>query len=174
MKESLEKEALAAVELEAKINMAKTMAQLELQKKQLEVQAELQLYQAMLQKKMTSKHPELFGGAEQPQEQSEPVEEFNQTPSNIPPGTQSAEPQQQPQTINTNEINEEAQKVALQLIKLPAEYRQKVLQTLPQSAQQKVMLALNSLESATKMSDKAKVDMRPLPEQKPPRRDSLK
>jgi hypothetical protein len=39
---------------------------------------------------------------------------------------------------------------------------------------QKVTQKIGQLDHAKKLEEKAQVDMRPMPDQKPPRRDSLK
>jgi ribosomal protein S13 len=199
MRESLEKEALAAVELKTKVTLAETDAQLLIQKKQIEVQMQLQLYQAQLQKEAGQKFPDLMqpmmdpnmnanadigaGGAAPNQGGVPAITGGAQQP--VTPPVAAPQPAKSEQTSQTstkkvenpssnNEADAEAQKVALQLIKMPEKYRQQVMSTLPQSAQQKVTQALSNLEGAMKMNEKTKTDMRPLPQQKPPRRDSLK
>jgi hypothetical protein len=72
-------------------------------------------------------------------------------------------------------VEAEIQKIALQLIKLPAEARNQFLSTLPRSVAEKVVQEMVSMQGTTDSGDKdSKVDMRPMPEQKPPRRNSLK
>ena len=225
MKDSLEREALAAVELETKVMLAKTTDQLVLQKKQIEVEMELQAYRILMQQKIAEAYPTLYpagvdpnadpnagpnasgidpnaGNAEvlggnvvarqggeaignkgpTPQIQGVGTTPQIQTPSANQSqaqvkGSPKAQTKGSPQKTNgsnANEVNDDVQKIALQLVKMPDKYRQKVLATLPQSAQQKVTNAISQLESSMKTGKKKQVDMRPMPEQRPPRRDSLK
>ena len=178
MNGAIKREAMNAVDLQKEVEVRKAKAQLDIQKIQLEVQAELQLYQMQIQKKMKEKYPELFpqemtpegmvqeGVQQQPgQTQQQPGEQPSQQPSQ-----QTEQPQQE-----GGITEEDIQNVALNIMKLPEESRKAVLEKIPQSLQPKVMQAMQAMQSSLgKKNDNKKIDMRPMPEKLPPRRDSLK
>lgn len=188
MRDALKREAIAAVETERDIEIAKAQAQLAVQKVQLEVQMQLQIYQAMLQKQAEQQYPGLFGpqlpqgggggpmpgaGTDADADQGQPAEQAQQ------PAQQVEQPQQnqqqtQPLKEPGDEGESEIQKVALQLLKLPAKVREQAMQGLPESAKKKIMQKVMELEGARQGAKQTEIDMRPMPEKLPPRRDSLK
>lgn len=68
----------------------------------------------------------------------------------------------------------ELRNMAMQIMKLPKQYREKALSSFPQHTQQKIKEMIMQLESVQGTSEKTEIDMRPMPEVLPPRRDSLK
>lgn len=88
-----------------------------------------------------------------------------------------AQPQHQEQPEESvGEV--EAQKLALQLLKMPEEEAKKNLAMLNAKDRQKVENYMRQIKSQTASDDgeddENQVDMRPMPTQRPPRRDSLK
>lgn len=160
MRESIEKEALEAVDLQTKVQMKQVEAQLLLQKRQIEIQKEL------------ADHQQAFGAPQIDPNTGAPVD------PNAQPGQEQGQPQQaqqqqaqpQPQQAQSGDVNEEAQikSTAMKLMKVSPAEREQFLKTLPANYKQKIMSALQTLQGATA------TDMRPMPEQKPPRRNSLK
>jgi hypothetical protein len=148
MRESIEKEALEAVDLDTKVKMKQMEAQLLLQKRQIEMQKEL------------ADHQEKFGAP--------PVD----SNAGMPVDAMQAQEQQQMNSDKgkNDEINEEAQikSIAMKLMKVAPQERDQFLATLPADYKKKVTAAMQTLQGA------AATDMRPMPEQKPPRRNSLK
>ena len=81
-------------------------------------------------------------------------------------------------------IQQEIDRIALQLIKLSPEQQQAYLDKIPAEVRSQVEMAMQNLQSAqggAKQEESAQtqqaqnqIDMRPMPEQRPPRRDSLK
>lgn len=159
MRESIENEALEAVDLDTKVKMKQLEAQLLLQKRQIEMQKELSL------------HQEQHGVPPQPEV---PIDPNTGQPVN-PAEAQQAPPQQgQNEQAGDNQVNEEAQikALAVKLSKVNPKERDQFLATLPANYKAKVNSAMQTLQGATDSG--AKVDMRAMPEQRPPRRNSLK
>jgi hypothetical protein len=69
---------------------------------------------------------------------------------------------------------QEAQKIAMQLMNVGEQERQAIMSKLPGALKDKVVSMMQELQAQQKEDDSKKIDMRPLPDQKPPRRDSLK
>jgi hypothetical protein len=194
MREAIEKEAVMAVESESKVQMAKVKAELQIQKMQMQAQMELQLFQTQLQKSYTEQYPGVFPQTPTPAEQQQmqaqqeqaQAEAMAQQQGQAQQGQQpQAQPAQQTEPAQQEQQTEaqvpgggpsdqEIQSVALKLVKLPEESRQRFLGTLPQDVAKKVVEVVSQLDHNKKLEEKAQPDMRPLPEQKPPRRDSLK
>jgi hypothetical protein len=191
MKAALEKEALTSVEVESKVEIEKVKAQLEVQKANIVAQMELQLFQAQLQQKYASAYPQIFGGqppmdpsanmvtqpgAENVQGEAAAEQDPNAQAQQQVETQQTEQGQQQiaPQPELQQEDDSEVERVALQLVKLPEQLRAKFLNTISTSMRQKVTQKIGQLDHAKKLEEKAQVDMRPMPDQKPPRRDSLK
>ena len=144
----------------------------ELQKLQLQHQAELQQMQMQLGMNDQSGDPNQQAinqqgvspeQSQQPQQDQEQVQQAEQqgAPQNQPEGQQNPE---QEQMFN----------VARQLIALPKNQREQMLGTLPQQYQEQIMQIMQELELQKEAKNKNKIDMRPMPKQKPPRRDSMK
>jgi hypothetical protein len=71
----------------------------------------------------------------------------------------------------------EAQKIALKIMQLPDEaQRQAILNNIPSGLREKVVNMMEQLkpDQQKEVDEATKTDMRPMPEQRPPRRDSLK
>ena len=192
MRASLEKEAMVTIELESKVQVEKIKASLESQKMNIIAQLELQVFQAKMQEQYAAQYPEVFAqqnpnmdaaqqqvvgqdgqiapqeqqGDQQAQMQGQDQGQDQQIQS------QAQQPQQQTQPSDVSD--EEVRRVALNTVKLPEVYREQFLKTLPNSARQKVMQAIQELDHSKQIEQKAQTDMRPMPEKKPPRRESLK
>jgi hypothetical protein len=193
MRKGLEKEAQATVESEKEVQLKKVAADLEVQKAQITAQMELQIFQAKLQQQYAEMHPDVFGQQQQivdangmpmdPNQQQvsqqlpaeQPAEVQQSVATQQPPAEQSTiTPQTQQQPQETEEDEQKLQGVALKLIKMPEEVRNKFLASLPQNTAKKVRGFMAQYDHNKRLEQKAQVDMRPMPEQKPPRRDSLK
>lgn len=198
MKDALEKEALEAVELQSKVNkktaelqLVEMENQLKLQKKQLEMQYELQQYEVELQKKyqpqdnspndMLSTEQGLNSYQETTNESIPTDEQQNNIPmdeqqNNVPTDeqTESDNIADDSSELGVNDIPPEIKRIALQIIKLPKSYREKPISTFPKNIQDAVRAAIQQLETAEDLKRKMAIDMRPMPEKLPPRRDSLK
>lgn len=166
MKEALEKEALEALELESKAQAAKMKHELEimdlkmqLQAKEMQMQMQLQMMQMQMQEQM---NPQQNMQEQQPQGQVNEKENNQNTPDNQ---------NQQTQSNNEQAIESEIQNIALQLSKVGENERQAYINKLPIQVKNKVVDAMENLVAQQQVeANKSSVDMRPMPEQKPPRR----
>lgn len=161
MKDSLKKEALEAVRLEAEVEEER----LKSQKKSLDLQLQLQMAQIEMQEKLRRYQMALQGdtmdnipGEDQPDIQSEAPKKSEEAPENV---QQTVE---QPVMPGSGGL----EGIVKQLSQIDPKYREKVLQTFPVSFATQVRAALEQKET------EGNIDMRPMPEQRPPRRDSLK
>lgn len=134
-----------------------------LQKLQLKHQAELQKLQAQMMPETPGAQDDMGG---QGRQQLPPQNQDGNQPQQMQPPPQQTEEQQ-------NSDEQQFVEVAKQLMALPKNQQEKMLGTLPQQYQQAVMQIMQQLEME-KEQNKSKIDMRPMPEKKPPRRDSLK
>lgn len=203
MRESLEREAIYAEELKAKLSEMQIDTEIKLnekkmllQKLQLKSQMELQQFQQQLAMQMQPQQEEQMQPqsqeeqqeeqmqsqeeqgqqGEQPHEEQSQQEEQSQEEQDQQ-DTQSQEEQTQEQEPNNQQGAQnigttEEQKIAIQLLKLPKSYQVKVLESLSKSSREKVIAIMNELMSSGNASKN--IDMRPMPEQRPPRRNSLK
>lgn len=171
IREGLEKEALEALELKHKTEKKQLESQIEimdlqmeLQKKQLEQQMMLQKYQMELQAQMGMPQTDEEGNpvGEQPQEQQA------EQPQQQPQEQQAEQPQQQEDGSDDKEIENFARK----LLSVPKKDREVVMSQLPAFTREKINKVLGELSAKSQTEEGA--DMRPMPEQRPPRRDSLK
>lgn len=176
IREGLEKEAIGAIELKYKIQEK----EMEMQMKQMQKQTEMQIAQMQQQVLLQKAQMEM-----QQQLGMNPMDEQgNPTP---PQGEQGAEQQQQEQpntpqeenaptdakTDDTNGVSDkDVETFARRLVKIPTKQREEAMTSLPKSLQDRVRKVLTQVEGEEK--SKESVDMRPLPKQRPPRRDSLK
>lgn len=174
IKKALKEEAIAKVENDFEIQKLQQEKQFELQKMQIMQQSELQ----KMQMSLAPQDPNGMGGQQgpeqgemegqgQPQEQPQPQGQSQGDMAPQPQGQPETQPQGQPQNSGASE--EEIMQAAQQLLSLPKKQREQMIATLPQQLQEQVFLAMQQIESAPKQG----VDMRPMPEQKPPRRKSL-
>lgn len=170
MKDALEKEAIEAVKLKGKVDIETMRTQIEAMK----VQMELQLAQMEVQMALQAKQQEMqasFGQPAMPQQQEMPQGNPEGSPQE-----QQAMPEQQAQggqpSEQDDEVAREIQNVALRLLKLPESERNVYLDKIPQQVKDQVIQAMEELKSSQQQQET--VDMRPMPEQKPPRRDGMK
>lgn len=190
MKESIEKESLEAIELQTKVQQKQLEQQLmmmdlqkQVQLKQVQMEMEVEFQRAQLQQRMAA----LMGasapqaGAEQQQAGAEqqatsPTSANGQQATSATSATSGQQDAQQTAQSNNQEeeINKEIQRIALQLVKMPKKDRDMALQKVSPSYRMKINQAVDELESAKNTDGNAQVDMRPMPEQRPPRRDTLK
>lgn len=183
IRQGLEQEALEAIELKHKTQMK----EMELQMKSMELQTQMQikqLEQQMILQKAQMEMQQKMGMGEQPN----PEEQQGAQPSQVqqPMGQPMEQPiEQQPQEQMVQQQNpvEQAKNTdsdqgsgdnavienfAKKLSKIPTRDRESVLSQLPRETKDKVMKALSVLETQNS------TDMRPMPKERPPRRDSLK
>lgn len=185
MKEVIEKEALEAIELESKAEELRTKNQIkmlelqsELQMKQAEIQMQIQAKQQQFQMQMQMAMQAQMNASGMGQEQQNPNDKKAQGEKAKSENVQEGNGGQQ----GDEEIRQEIDRIAIQLIKLPQDQQQAYLQKIPAEVRSKVQSAIQNLQSAQggasnpqqKEQAEGKVDMRPMPESKPPRRDSLK
>lgn len=176
---AIEKEAQEAIELKTKTQKAQMESELELMDlqekleiKRLEMQARIQLAQISIQNQIqarTGVNPEdPQQQAENPQQQAQPGQ-----------GQQVESPQQQAQPTDQAEgqggssdedIEAGISRVAAQIAKVPEAERDQFLQTIPEGVRGAVAQKVQELVS----SSASGTDMRPMPEQRPPRRESMK
>lgn len=160
MKESIKAEALEAVDLENEVKIKKMKSELE----SMDIQLQIQKKQIQMQQELAKMQQELQMQG-QPQENSE----------GIPQEAAGDISQQQGETPQQETSNSEAQgqneltdkeiaDVALKLSKADPKTRQEFLGKLPLQYRQRIIEKLSEFDSAKE------VDMRPLPQQKPPRR----
>lgn len=181
MKEAIEREALEAVALEGKVKLAQLQtelasmdAQLQLQMKQMQMQMQLQAMQMQMQQQMQQQMaeagiaPQEQAGMqeqmqEQPQEQQEEQQEQPQAQGDM---QEQPQPQEQPQEQDDNEAD--IQNIAIQLVKMSEKEQTAVLQKVPMEYRQAVVKRMEELKNTEQA--KESVDMRAMPEQRPPRR----
>lgn len=189
MKEAIEKEALDAIELETKAEQARLKAQLknmelqaQVQMKQAQIQMQIQMQQQQFQMQMQVQQQQQMQamGMDQQQQQEEPKKGDDKDNKAQDKG----EDKGQEQMNEDQAIQQEIDRIALQLIKLSPEQQQAYLDKIPVEVRSQVEMAMQNLQSAqggAKQEESAQtqqaqnqIDMRPMPEQRPPRRDSLK
>lgn len=162
MREAIEKETLDAAVLQQKVQNAAIEEQikgidlqLELQKKQMEMQMQLQLYQTQLSQQLG-----LDGDVVQSQPQASNNDE---PPTNTGDSSES----------DTNpDAEKEINRIAIQLMKMPERDQTMYLSKIPEQFKQSILQKVSEFKST--QQNKESVDMRSMPEKKPPRRDSLK
>lgn len=152
--------------------VAKINDDFELQKLQSEKQFELQKIQMQQQAELQKMQNALMGQDPQMQQQMQMEQPQQGVPQNL---QQEGEVQGQPQPQQNEPPQEEGSEqeqimqAAKQLMSLPKRQQEQMLSKLPQQMQQQIALAMQQIEAQPKEG----VDMRPMPEQKPPRRKSL-
>jgi len=174
MKEAIEKETMDALLLQTKAENEKIKMQIE----SMELQEQLQIKQMEMQFKLQAMQQKLaqqYGVNINPEEQQAPQSggtgEQQATNQQAGESKQSQQPQEGQQ--NNGDVEKEVNRIALSLIKMPKEQQTQYLSKIPMEAKGMVEKRLAELEQTkqTKQS-KDKIDMRPLPNQKPPRRES--
>ncbi len=203
MRERLEKELMAKIELESKAQLERVKWGVEIQKAQLKAQMEIEMYKRQLQQEMQSKFginpmTEQQGNEINDADTQMVVDDNTQTDiiSNIEDDNkiqQQEKPQPEiDQTINDIEQtvggNKEQsqgqggmsqldmQKLAIQLLQMPKANADAVLSKFPEVLRQQILAMMDTMKSSmpSGAKDGQDIDMRPMPEVKPPRRDSLK
>lgn len=175
MKDMLEKEAVDKIELDTKLKLKQLDAELIIQKKQLQIQMVMGQYQRTLA---------VANGINPDEQAMQTDEQLSQGASLSPGDTQGdnliespVEPQptqEQPPDGSTAQPEEEQATIrntVMQIRKLPKDQRDQVIAKLPAEIQKKINILMSELDGA---ADSDKIDMRAMPEQRPPRRDSLK
>lgn len=169
IKAGIEQEAIEQIEKNERI-----------QKAQIESQMRLQKYQQELSQKYMINNPtqEPNGVPEPPQEPHN--QQLNENQPMTPPGPElpvqenqivPAE-EQQPEEINveapTGTVSDRVYATARELLRLPEQQREGMINSYPVVTQKKIREVISVLEQ-----DNHGVDMRPMPEQKPPRRAGM-
>lgn len=169
MREAIEKEALEAVKMQNKVKMEEMKAQLEsmqlqmqLQEAQLQMQMQLQMaqqkMQAQLQQQMQPVQDQQ--GNEQPQ-QAQPQNDEQAQPAN-------EDVNQSAEQNDGEDMEREIQNLALRLVKLSEEDKNAYIAKIPLEVKDRVIQKMEELKNSQQQQES--VDMRPMPEQKPPRR----
>lgn len=156
MQKSIEEEAIAAVELKAKTDQITLEAQL----KSMDLQEKIQLRQAEMSMKIQMQQQQIQEKIQQEMQQQAQQQQV-----------------QAPEQQSSNRLEEEINKLALSAIKLSKEEQQAISNKLNGNVKQLFEQKLNELEQAYKQQqaqENTQADMRPMPEQKPPRRESIK
>lgn len=167
MKQAIERETLEAQELQGKAQ--KRMLEMQLENLELEQQIELKRAENQLKIQMMQQQMQMQMQNAMMQQQQTQVPQGQEAQPQQPSQEQEAQPQQGP---SEQEIDEQTQKVALQLVKQPKEVQDQMLSTLPAKYQALVRNKIKELSAES--GAQGEVDMRPMPEKKPPRRDSAK
>lgn len=89
----------------------------------------------------------------------------------VPPqgqeGEEGGQPQEGEQAPN---LEQQIYAIAKKLLSMPEDQREMALQSIPEEMRQRIVEVMEVLESDNEAQDRRRVDMRPLPEQRPPRR----
>lgn len=159
---------------------------LEIQKKQIEMEAQLQKYREEIAMRygLNQQEGDPNQGADpnadpnqqaqmQPQqEQMQPrqqgVDPNAEPPQQEQPQGEQADPEGAEE--GADEENGQLYATAKQILRLPESQRETVLSSLPKAMQQQILEIMAALESDEKREEATKVDMRPYPQQRPPRR----
>jgi len=183
MRESLKDEAIEAIKTDTEIKMEQLKSQLELQKVQMQVDQEIRKFQLEMYKSDPQMNQEEAQMSQEQQMMQQPMQGQGQSQDQgMHPAAQGQmqpeqmQPEQNPAIDESDVVNEDAQiqNVALQLIKTGEKGRDAFLASLPDRYKQKVIKKMQELTTSMNNQQGAGIDMRPMPEQKPPRRDSLK
>lgn len=180
MKEAIEKEAIDAVRLKNKVEQEQMKHQLDsmemqmqIQMAQLKMQMQLQLAQQQMQSQMQPQMPQQMPGQEGEQQGQIPQqgdEQQGQAPQQEA-GEQGPQPAEQSASNVDEEMEREIQNVALNLMKLSDKDRAAYMEKVPIQVKDRVLQKIEELKGSQQQQEA--VDMRPLPQQKPPRRKSL-
>jgi ribosomal protein S13 len=169
MRKKLKDEMLERIETEKEIQLVKLDADFEVQKKQLEQQIELEKLKQELLRKAGLSQPEMIpgdgsGGGAAP----------TGAAGVSPAGDTQQQPQQAQQTDQAR-VHREALKIATKLLKAPEETKAQLVAQIPPELKGLVASFYEQLQrqgQEKKQPDQG-VDMRPYPDQKPPRRKTL-
>ena len=178
----LEKEAADKIQSDTEFQLLRMDADLKIQKKQIENNVILQKYQMELQKKfgiMGEEIPQQEMSAGQDASQQEAPQE--QTVQQEAPQEQAAQaPQEQknlgglPVNLQDPKVIQKLQVTARQLEDLPKDQREDAIAQMPDQMQQIMRYFMQENKAQEDRDETMSTDMRPMPESRPPRRNSLK
>lgn len=168
MKEAIEQETIDMAVLQQKVENAKLQEQL----KAIELQKEIQMAQIKMQIELQMFQQNLMNQSGM-NDQQQGAPEQGQAQDGNPP-QQPQQPQGQPQQENDDDVDTEKEinNIALKLIKVPEKDRMAYLSKIPEQFKQAITQKMAELSQTSQNQES--VDMRAMPEKKPPRRDSLK
>ena len=196
MRTQLEQEAIANIQLENKLNAERIRAQIEQQYLQQQVQMEMQqkypqLFQQMQQQQMQQAGVDPSQQQTQPQQAEQAPADQQQTQpqqAEQAPADQQAAPSQAANVANAQQMEAQnaqpanlsaqfeprIQNMALQMLNMTDGERLQMYAQMPKEDQEKVYQLIQMYQAQTGENPDNSVDMRPMPEQRPPRRNSLK
>ena len=148
--------------------LAKVEQDLEVQKMQYKSQLDLQVYQNLLLQAYQKKYPQIFA-QQDPNAQQEAQQAGNQSQS-VNSSVQSQSPQNAPQAQSQGiPMTKEEMNIAQHMMSLNDAQRLSVYKTLPKAIADKIQRFIANQENQQNQG----ADMRPMPEQRPPRRKTL-
>ena len=196
MRTQLEQEAIANIQLENKLNAERIRAQIEQQYLQQQIQMEMQqkypqLFQQMQQQQMQQAGVDPSQQQTQPQQAEQAPADQQQTQpqqAEQAPADQQAAPSQAANVANAQQMEAQnaqpanlsaqfeprIQNMALQMLNMTDGERLQMYAQMPKEDQEKVYQLIQMYQAQTGENPDNSVDMRPMPEQRPPRRNSLK
>ena len=158
IKAMLKKEAENKIEEDAELQLKQMDVQFKIQQKQMEQQIALENLRQKLMPQPEMAQPE----------QSVPQQKIPQ-PENAQQTKPQGQPEQPAADVSQGVSDQSLVKLVQNLQSLKEEDQQKVIATLPKSYQSKIAAMLAAAKGGN-----SNIDMRPMPEKLPPRRDSLK
>lgn len=165
MKSAIEEEAINAALLQGKADRARLECELE----NMALQEQLELKKVEIQVKTQMRMQQLMQATQPQQPMQEGAEQPQQPEQNAQANNQPEQPQQQQQGVSDEEIEAMVEKASMQLKNSSDAEINQVLKDLPEPYKSKIIKRVAELKNS-----QASTDMRPMPEKKPPRRNSLK
>ena len=165
MKSAIEEEAINAALLQGKADRARLECELE----NMALQEQLELKKVEIQVKTQMRMQQLMQAIQPQQPMQEGTEQPQQPEQNAQANNQPEQPQQQQQGVSDEEIEAMVEKASMQLKNSSDAEINQVLKDLPEPYKSKIIKRVAELKNS-----QASTDMRPMPEKKPPRRNSLK
>lgn len=165
MKSAIEEEAINAALLQGKADRARLECELE----NMALQEQLELKKVEIQVKTQMRMQQLMQATQPQQPMQEGAEQPQQPEQNAQANNQPEQPQQQQQGVSDEEIEAMVEKASMQLKNSSDAEINQVLKDLPEPYKSKIIKRVAELKNS-----QAPTDMRPMPEKKPPRRNSLK
>lgn len=165
MKSAIEEEAINAALLQGKADRARLECELE----NMALQEQLELKKVEIQVKTQMRMQQLMQATQPQQPMQEGTEQPQQPEQNAQANNQPEQPQQQQQGASDEEIEAMVEKASMQLKNSSDAEINQVLKDLPEPYKSKIIKRVAELKNS-----QASTDMRPMPEKKPPRRNSLK
>ena len=165
MKSAIEEEAINAALLQGKADRARLECELE----NMALQEQLELKKVEIQVKTQMRMQQLMQATQPQQPMQEGTEQPQQPEQNAQANNQPEQPQQQQQGVSDEEIEAMVEKASMQLKNSSDAEINQVLKDLPEPYKSKIIKRVAELKNS-----QASTDMRPMPEKKPPRRNSLK